>query len=257
MEPENTTENKREPKLAIVYNSIDLKAAISTIYSYVPEVTIKADLNGLELINMDPANVALLQYILRPQDCQAYNIQEPLVFGLNTKQLYEILKQQKRTDQIKMQIIENSLYISVIGSITQDHKIPLLGLDPDRTAKIPELTFKASFDIEPKKFNDIIKAADNISESLNFQAQKEYIEFWTVNELEQNLTIRHNQDLGFGIICEEPQKAKYSTEYLKKLKTLKDFGQDLKISFCRDYPLQIEVKNKGFIFILAPRCDID
>src|SRR3989344_3131079 len=94
-----------------------LKEPISIISELVSEVRIKLDHDKLELIAMDPANVAMIVFRLLSSAFVEYELKEPVEIALNLDNLKQILKRAKPSDTLTLQLDEakNRLNINLKG----------------------------------------------------------------------------------------------------------------------------------------------
>ncbi|MEK6839462.1 MAG: hypothetical protein AABX72_00845, partial [Nanoarchaeota archaeon] len=72
--------------------------SIGIISELVNDVRLKLDTNGIELIAMDPANVALIMFKLLSSAFTEYQVDKPVEIGVNLENLKAILKRVKPAD---------------------------------------------------------------------------------------------------------------------------------------------------------------
>ena len=77
-----------------------LKDSIGVISELVNEVTIKVGKNALELVAMDPANVAMVTFKLLSSAFAEYDVPKEVDLGLNLESFKEILRRVKPTDTL-------------------------------------------------------------------------------------------------------------------------------------------------------------
>ena len=75
-----------------------------------------------------------------------------------------------------------------------------------------------------------------------------------------DVEINKNEDITIEMDASEPQRSKYSVEYLKKMMQGSKLSDTVTLKFSKDYPVTIEYKEVdklNLMFILAPRVDND
>ncbi|MEK6817078.1 MAG: hypothetical protein AABY09_05665, partial [Nanoarchaeota archaeon] len=77
-----------------------LKESVNIISELVNEVTLKVDTSKIELVAMDPANVAMVDFKLLSTAFAEYDVKEELSLGVSLDNLKAILRRAKPTDSI-------------------------------------------------------------------------------------------------------------------------------------------------------------
>jgi len=239
-----------EPKL--------IKEPITIISDLVTEAKFKADKNGLQLIAMDPANVAMVIFKLLSSSFIEFKVDEKEEIALNLNYLKQVLKRAKSSDSITLETSEGMLEVTFKGRTTRKFSLPLIDIEEEEQ-KVPDLKFKAEIETESQLLNDAIGDVDIIGESVAFVAEKDRLIISSTGDLGK-ANIELKSDEFTKIKVEEPQKAKYSIEYLKKMIKASKLVDNVVIKFSTEYPLQLEYRstdNLELVFILAPRIDND
>ncbi len=234
-----------------------LKDSILIISELVNEVNLKLYKDRLELVAMDPANVAMVVFKLLSSAFAEYSVSEEKVIGVNLINLTQILKRVKPTDILTLELdsSKNKLYIILKGVTTKRFELGLLDID-DREHKVPNLKFAAKIETNTLMLNDAIEDMDIIADSLSLQAigdkfiiQSEgnvssgRVEIGTDEETNIQLT-----QAGVG--------SRYSIEYLKKIMKGSKLTNKVVLEFGQDYPLKVcyAILDKlALEFVLAPR----
>ncbi len=115
-----------------------LKDSISIIADLVTEAKIKINKNSLELVAMDPANVAMVIYKLLSSAFTEYTIDEETEIGINLSNLKQILRRVSSNETLTLEVNENKLNIKIQGNATRTFSIPLLDME-ERNQKVPDL----------------------------------------------------------------------------------------------------------------------
>lgn len=118
-----------------------LKESISIISELVNEAKFKVTTNGIEMIAMDPANVAMVIFKLLSSCFVEYNIKSETEIGINLNNLKQVLRRAKPTDAVTLEFGEdNKLTVILKSKTTRSFSIPVMELE-DKEQKVPELAF--------------------------------------------------------------------------------------------------------------------
>lgn len=236
-----------------------LKESLSIISEIVTEATIKITSDGLELVAMDPANVAMVIFRLLSTSFATYELDNPVSITVNLNNLKQILRRSKTGDTLTLEIDENKLKITLQSSSKRTFYLPLIDVD-DKEQKVPDLSFNVTVVTQGSVLNDAIDDVDVVGESVNFGATENLFLISSKGDLTKaNVDIP--ADNVTKVVCkDEDSHAKYSIEYLKKMMQGSKISDVVQVKFSKDYPLKLEyiVQNKvELAFILAPRVDND
>ena len=96
-----------------------LKEPILVISDLVNEATFKVDKDKIELIAMDPANVAMVVFRLLSTAFSEYNIDDQEELSLNLDSLKQILRRAKPEDILTLELVDNKLKIELKSDSTR------------------------------------------------------------------------------------------------------------------------------------------
>jgi len=238
-----------------------LKDSISIISELVNEARFKITPDAIELVAMDPANVAMVIFKLLSSCFTEYDVKSETELAINLNNLKQILRRAKPNDMLTLELTaENKLQIKLKSNTTRTFSIPIIELD-EREQKIPELNFPISIQTQSSILNDAIEDADIVAESVTLAAEKGKIEIIAEGDLSKaNIEINANDDTKITTESADRIKSKYSLEYLKKMIAGSKLSDEVMIHFNKDYPLKLEFKAVDKVmlsFILAPRVEND
>lgn len=236
-----------------------LKDSISIISELVNEARFKITPDAIELVAMDPANVAMVIFKLLSSCFTEYDVKKETELAINLNNLKQILRRAKPSDMLSLEMTpENKLQIKLKSNTTRTFSISIIELD-EREQKVPELSFPMSIQTQSSILNDAIEDAEIVAESVTFAAEKEKLVIVAESDLSKaNIEIKANDDTKIKTESSDKIKAKYSIEYLKKMMAGGKLADDVSIHFGNDYPLKVEYKvvDKLLLaFILAPRVE--
>jgi len=238
-----------------------LKDSITIISDLVNEARFKISSEGLELIAMDPANVAMVIFKLLSSAFSEYDVQGDVSLAINLGNLKQILRRIKGNDVLTLEMTpENKLKITLKSNTTRTFSLPIIEME-EKDQKVPELKFPLNVQTNATILNDAVEDVDIVGESVSFSAEPSKITVSAEGDLSQaKIEIPQGDDTRIKMTGEEKVKAKYSIEYLKKMINGSKLSDSVSINFAQDYPLKIEYKVVDRVmlsFILAPRVDND
>lgn len=235
-----------------------LKESIAVISELVTETQFKVTQDAIQVVAMDPANVAMVVYKLLSSTFVEYDVKENVVLTINLANLKQVLRRAKPTDQLVLELDENKLKIVLKGTSTRTFHLPLIDAE-EREQKVPELSFNATITMDSSTLSDAVDDVDIIGESVMFMAEANKFTISSSGDLSK-AKVEIPSDEETKIVAEDKQKSKYSIEYLKKMIAGGKLADKAVAKFSNDYPLRLEytVLNKmQLAFILAPRVDND
>lgn len=242
----------------VLTDSRFLKDPISIISELVTEVKFKFDKDKMQMVAMDPANVAMTVFKLLSSSFAEYEVNNEEI-SVNLDNFKNILKRVKSSDTLIIELEKNKLKITIKGETTRTFNLALIDLN-NAEQKIPELEFPIKISTNTALFNEVIEDMDVVSDSVNFLLKDNKF----VVNTEGNFSNAHveliptNETVINSSVSDA--KSKYSLEYLKKIIKGSKLTNDVTIQFDKDYPLKIDylIKDRlSLSFLLAPRVQND
>ncbi len=231
-----------------------LKEPILIISELVNEATFKIDKDKIELIAMDPGNVAMVVFKLLSTAFVEYKVDEPLELTVNLDNLKQILKRASSEDVITLETLNNKIKIELKSKSKRTFNLSLINSEYS-ARKIPDLKFVSRVETNNSLFNEAIEDADIVSDSVSFVVDKDKLTIEAFGSL-TNASIDLNQSEQTKIQTEDKVTSRYSIEYLKKFIKASKLADEVVLQFGKDYPLKLSYKilDKMLMeFILAPR----
>ena len=237
-----------------------LKDSITIISDLVNEARFKVNKDGIELVAMDPANVAMVIFRLLSSAFTEYSIKQPLEIGINLDNLKQVLRRVNPQDMLTLSVEENKLTVQAKGATTRTFKLPLLDIE-EKEHKIPELTFTVTVKTDSQMFTSAIEDADIVAESVSLVAEPSKLTVQAEGDLSKaSIEIKEGDTTKIVIDGSAKIRAKYSIEYLKKMISGAKIAENVDVFFSQDYPLRLDYKaldKVSLSFILAPRVEND
>jgi len=235
-----------------------IKEPITIISDLVTEAKFRITKNNIEMIAMDPANVAMVVFRLLSSAFVEYNVKEETAIVLSLNNLKQVLRRIKGSDNLTLELAENKLKLTLSGSTIRTFYLPLID-QQEKDHKEPELKFKTVIKCPSSMLNDAIEDVEIVAESVMFQSEeKKFIVSASGDSGKATVDIKADDDV--IIETSEKVKSKYSIEYLKKMIQGSKISGTVSINFNKDYPLKLEYKEMDkiqMVFILAPRIEND
>ena len=236
-----------------------LKESITIISDLVNEARFRVNKDAIELVAMDPANVAMVIFKLLSSSFTEYDVKKDVEFAINLSNLKQIMRRAKPDDMLTLELDQdNKLKIQLKGANLRTFNLPIIDLD-EKEQKIPDLRFPVTIKLPSTVLNDAIEDVDVVAESVTFIAEPKKFTINAEGDLSQaNIEMKEGESTKIAIDSNERIKAKYSIEYLKKMIAGSKIADNVSIHFNKDYPLKLEYKAVDKVmlsFILAPRVE--
>jgi proliferating cell nuclear antigen len=237
------------------------KESISIISDLVTEAKFKVNKNGLELVAMDPANVAMVIFKMLSSSFTQCEVNEEEELAINLNSLKQILRRAKGDDILTLETTEdNKLKVQLKSNTTRSFSIPTLEIE-EKEQKVPELTFPLVVEMNSSVLAEAIEDVSVVAESVTFLGEKSQISVKAEGDLSKAfIEIKPNESTLIKTESDNKFKAKFSLEYLKKMTAGGKLSDRVFLNFNTDYPLKLEYKLTDRLllsFILAPRVDND
>ncbi len=239
-----------------------LKDSIAVISDLVNEARFKITKDGVEMIAMDPANVAMVVFKLLSSAFTEYDVPQTTELGLNLANLKQVLRRAKANDILSLELSEEGkLQIQLRSNTIRTFSLPIIDME-EKEQRVPNLTFPVSITTASHVLNDAIEDADIVAESVSLAAEPGKFLVSAEGDLSKaHIEIKHGEETKITTSDLKARvKAKYSIEYLKKMMQAGKLADSVTIAFNQDYPLKLEYKvvDKVLLsFILAPRVEND
>ncbi|MDP7115681.1 MAG: proliferating cell nuclear antigen (pcna) [Candidatus Woesearchaeota archaeon] len=238
-----------------------LKESINIISELVNEARFSVTKDAIELVAMDPANVAMVIFKLLSSSFIEYDVKEPVELSINLSNLKQILRRAGPNDILSIELNEdNKLQIQLKGTSTRTFFLPIIDID-EKEHKVPELSFAVKVKAPCSVVSDAVEDVDIVSESVTFIAEKGKLTIAAEGDLSKaKIEIKESNDISLEVGTNDIIKSKYSIEYLKKMIGGSKLSEEVTLEFNKDYPLKLEfmvIDKVQLSFILAPRVESD
>jgi len=233
-----------------------LKNTIPIIAEIIDEGVFKLDSNGLSLLAPDRTMVAVVDFKLLSTAFEEWKVEEAVELGLNLENLATILKRAKSGDKIVLEPGKSKLKIRFEGESVRTFELPLLEIKLENPP-IEQLKFSGKVEVSSAVLEEGIADADVVSDSVFLEAGKDGFKLSAKGDVSTvELELKKGQPSLLSIEVENPIRAQYALDYLKKMIKLAKLAPQAVLEWGQDYPLRLSFRLKDKLaisFILAPR----
>jgi proliferating cell nuclear antigen len=242
-----------------------LRDSLDTVSNFINEGTFTLSNNGLSLVAMDPANVAMVLYDLLASAFVEYECTAESKLTINIPYLVSILKRSGAGDRVELKLLDgsNSMTIKMVGDSTRTFTLPLLeahGSAVNPPAKLSD-GFKSEVEVEASVLREGAKDALMVSDCVLLSSTNDSFVMKALSDTnEVNLQLGKDSPSLLRLESKEPVKSKYSLEYIDKMMKVSKIVKTVTIKFANEYPLQLDYAAMDKLkvsFILAPRIDTE
>jgi proliferating cell nuclear antigen len=230
-----------------------LSDAISIVSEIVSEVRIKLLEEGMSIVAVDPANVAMVLLRIPKESFSQYEAGNE-TWGVNLEDFKRILKRAAAASSIILEQEDNQLKISVFDKAKRSFVLSLIEVESEDKSE-PALTFSCHVEISSSDLAQVIEDSAVVADSCSFSVLNDSF----IVEGKGSLNSAKAEFSGDEVKVSGSGKSKYSIEYIMKFIKGKSLSDRAVVQFSDDYPLRIDFAgNKlGIGFILAPRVEND
>lgn len=230
-----------------------LADTISIISEIVTEVRLKFLEDGLSIVAVDPANVAMVIFKMPKEAFSNYESNKE-VLGVNLDDFKRILKRAASSSSVHFETEDNQLKISVLDKSKRIFTLSLIETSSEEKDE-PSLDFACNVAMDSSDLTQTIEDCFVVADSCTLNC----VEGLFSIEAAGNINSAKNEFSKDIISVSGEGKSKYSLEYLMKFIKASKISDKVNIRFSTSYPLKLEFigDQLGIAFILAPRVEND
>ena len=228
---------------------------IGIISELVSEVKIKVNKEGMSIVAIDPANVAMVIFKLPASSFSQLEVEEENL-GVNLESLRAVLRRCSFGSSLLMRTEDNLLKLEINDKVKREFILALIDLDR-KEKPIPSLEFSSKVEISSIELSEAIEDCSIVADSCSFEVEPDKFSIHAKGSL-NSARLSYSSDEAY-IESPSKQKGKYSLEYLQKMIKAAKITDKTIINFSGDYPLKLDFKTPvmELSFILAPRVESD
>ncbi len=228
---------------------------VGIISDLVSEVKIRVSKEGMGIVAIDPANVAMVIFKLPAGAFSQLEVEDESL-GVNLESLKAVLKRCSFGSSLLMKTEDNILKLEISDKIKREFTLALIDLDR-KDKPVPTLEFSSRIEINSTELLEAVEDCSIVADSCSFESEPDKFSIYAKGAL-NSAKLAYSSD---EVHIESPgkQKSKYSLEYLQKMIRATKITDKAIINFSNDYPLKLEFNTPvmQLAFILAPRVETD
>lgn len=234
-------------------NPKKLVDVISIISELVTEVRLKFLEEGLSIVAVDPANVAMVIFKMPKESFSQYESKNE-VLGINLDDFKRILKRTSSASAINFETEDNQLKISILDKVKRTFVLSLIETSSEEK-KEPPLDHTCLIEMDSSDFSQTIEDCSVVADSCAFISKENKFSI----EARGSINSAKNEFSSDVIKISGEGRSQYSLEYLMKFIKASKISDKINIKFSDKYPLKLEfiADNLGMAFILAPRMEYE
>ncbi|OIO81797.1 proliferating cell nuclear antigen (pcna) [Candidatus Pacearchaeota archaeon CG1_02_32_132] len=226
---------------------------IGIISELVTEVRLKINKQGMNLVAVDPASVAMVYFSIPAELFKTFEVERDEVLGVNLDNLKNILRRCGLGSSITLEKgEENILNISIQDKVKRDFSIALIDIEGEEK-EMPEWQFDSVIKMDADAFVDVVEDCRVVSDACTFIAEpnKFIIEAKGLHSARAEFSSDEVE------IHSGNSSARFSLEYLAKFIKGAKISNKAVLNFSDNHPMRINFPtgNVMLSFILAPRVE--
>ncbi len=239
------------PDAKSFYNILD---ALSKI---VDEVSMTISKDGVKIIALDPARIALIEISMSPETFLEYDVSEDQVkAGFNVANVAKIIKRGKKGDKVDIEVESDRITWSIVGATIKRYR--LLNLDvPEPEIPSAQFNFNVHVAVIVDPIKNALKDAEAVGDTVEFEAPDEtQLIIRGVGAATSEARIRSDTPAVVEFEVKEPSKSAYSLDYLKHVLSLTKVADTVVIEFSSSMPLRLQFRLPAggtVTYLLAPK----
>jgi len=228
---------------------------VSIISELVLEVRLKVTKEGMSILAIDPANVAMVLFKLPSSAFSEFNVENDEVLGVSLENLKAVLRRIKSGSVLVITREENELKLLINDKITKEFSLALIEIEGEEK-QMPNLEFVSKIEMSGSDFSEAIEDCNVVADSCSFISEPDKFIIKAKGSLNSFKSEFSPDELS---ITAQNAHSKYSLEYLQKIVKATKITDKVIINFSDDYPLRLDFITPfiNLSFVLAPRVEQD
>jgi proliferating cell nuclear antigen len=225
---------------------------INIISELVTEVRLKINKNGMSLVALDPANVAMVHFNIPAELFSKFEIEKDEVLGVNLDNLNAVLRRCGLGSSLTLAREENTLKLSIHDKIKRDFTLALISVEGE-DREWPTWEFKSVIKMDAQHFVEVVEDCLVVSDACTFMAEpnKFVVEARGLNAARVEFSSDEIE------IYSDVSSARFSLEYLGKFIKGAKIANKVEINFSDNHPMRLNFPSGKVMlsFVLAPRVE--
>lgn len=228
---------------------------ISIISELVSEVKIRVTKEGMSIVAIDSANVAMVVFKLPAGAFSQLEVEDESL-GVSLDSLKAVLRRCSFGSSLIMTTEDNFIKLEISDKTKREFTLSLIDLDR-KDKPVPSLEFASKVEINAIELSEAIEDCAIVADSCSFEADMNKFIIYAKGTL-NSAKLSYTSDEAY-IESPSNQKSRYSLEYLQKMIKAAKITDKTVINFANDYPLKLDFNTPliSLSFILAPRVETE
>jgi proliferating cell nuclear antigen len=151
-------------------NVLVFQRSIEALNAFISEGNFRFSMDGLKFKALDPSQIVLVDYELKKNVFNKYDI-EPSLVGLDLNELNKIMNRAQQNDSLSIDLTDSEMHLVLDGDLKRAFKLPLLDLN-DEEVKAPKYSFDAVIKMNARMLKEALKDASLFSSSVVLKVLK-------------------------------------------------------------------------------------
>ncbi len=227
---------------------------ITIISEVVTEVRMKISKEGISLVAIDPANVAMVYFKIPSELFSEFQLEKEEELGINLNSLKAVLRRCSPGSALVMEKQENTLRIILSDRVRRDFSLALIDIDVEEKP-LPSWEFNSVIKLNSDILVEVIEDCAVVSDACTFIAEpnKFIVEAHSLNSVRAEFSSDEAE------IHSGNSTARFSLEYLSKFIKGAKISNKATLSFSSNHPMRLDFHTGAVVlsFVLAPRVEQD
>lgn len=230
-----------------------LSDAISLISEIVTEVRIKLQPEGISIVAVDPANVAMVLFKVPKESFSQYEAGTD-IWGVNLDDLKRILKRATSSASVVFEQDENRLKVTIFDKVKRNFTLSLIEVESEDKEE-PALEFASTVEMPSNSFAQAIEDCAVVADSCSLSTGADLFIIQGSGSLNSAKAEFSSDEATIQGLA----NSKYSLQYLIKFIKAQRISDKVSIKYSDNYPLRLDFPGEkiGIGFVLAPRVEND
>ena len=225
---------------------------INIISELVTEVRLKITKEGMSLVALDPANVAMVHFSMPAELFSKFEVEKDEVLGVNLDNLNAVLRRCGMGSSLTLAREENTLKLSIHDKIKRDFTLALISIEGE-DRELPTWEFKSVIKMDAQHFVEVVEDCLVVSDACTFMTEpnKFVVEARGLNTARAEFSSDEIE------IYSDVSTARFSLEYLAKFIRGAKIANKVEINFSDNHPMRLNFPSGKVMlsFVLAPRVE--
>ncbi len=226
---------------------------INIISELVTEVRLKINTDGMSLVALDPANVAMVYFNIPAELFSQFQIEKDEVLGINLDNLSSVLRRCGLGSSLILQKEDNLLKLTIQDKIKRDFTLALISVEGE-DRELPKWDFKSVVKMDSQRFVEVIEDCLVVSDACTFTCEptKFIVEARGLNSARAEFSSDEVE-----VYAADHSSARFSLEYLSKFIKGAKIANKVELNFSDNHPMRINFPTGKILlsFVLAPRVE--